>query len=406
MVERARAFFSSEKDHDPALDAQAAGDMSFFDIAGMDKAVAICACGRSGSVLLASYLDGHSDVILMPNLISHKIYPFFERYKSLTLREKLIAFPFFQTAETDNFLDFFGGDFPLVPSAYYAAVKALFEVHGSLSAEFLESRRAFFQFVHVAYCVALHRRPANPRPMIVYAQHMLDGELARRFIEDFPQGRFIQTVRDPITNSSRLAAHSLQRHGTLGPWYVISYLTFAGLPHPGMESCTTVIRFEDLHSSLEEVMRALACWLGLAYQPSLLDSTFHGRPYSWSNGTKTWTGKRLDAGDRESKHTFWSDRCLLFSLLNEDFVAWHYKCPAIFRSSSVRIVTCLLVWIIPLKIEFISARGLIKSLPSQGVRHAAKGIARLLFCRVGIMSLVAVELYRRIALGKKVLKLG
>ena len=329
MLERAGVFFSSAQATDPRLAAKAIDDMKFFDIAGMHRAVAICACGRSGSVLLASYLDGHGNVILMPNLMSRKIYPFFERYQFLTLREKLIAFPFFQTPETDNFLGFFGGDFPVGAASYHAAVDAVFEVYGSLPAEVLESRRSFFQFLHVVYAVALGRRPATRQPMIVYAQHMLDCELARRFIEDFPQGRFIQTVRDPITNSSRLAAHSLKHRGVLGPWYVISYLTFAGLPHPDLEYRTMVIRFEDLHACLEETMRKLAGWLDIPYSPSLLDSTFHDRPYSWSNGAKTWTGIRTDAGVREFQHTFLSDRCLLFLLLNEDFVAWNYPCPNI-----------------------------------------------------------------------------
>ena len=76
---------------------------------------------------------------------------------------------------------------------------------GNLPQEFLKSRRTFFKFLHVAYCVAQGRLPVKgPRPLIVYAQHYWNVGLARRFVEDFPQARFIHTVRDPITNSSRL----------------------------------------------------------------------------------------------------------------------------------------------------------------------------------------------------------
>jgi hypothetical protein len=404
MLERAGVFFRALENADfPPLVASKAEGMRRFDIAGMHRAVAICAAGRSGSVLLASYLDGHDDVILMPNLLSHKIYPFFERYQSWSLREKLLAFPFFQTAEADNFLDFFGGDFPIGAADYYAAVNALFEVCGSWPKETLESRKSFFKFLHVVYSVALGGRPASACPMIVYAQHMLDDELTRRFIEDFPEGRLIQTVRDPITSSGRLFEHSLQHRGFMGPWSVISFLTFAGLPHPGMESRTQVVRFEDLHLRLEETMRALAAWLGLSYSSSLLNSTFHGRPYVWRSGANVWSGVRPKAAMRDCRYTSVTDRWLFYALLNEDFVAWNYFHPKVFRHAPARILTCMLVLLIPMKMEFVSAGVLVKTLPAKGLRNAMNGMLRICLCRAGIVSLVIVELYRRIALGKKVL---
>jgi hypothetical protein len=254
----------------------------------------------------------------------------------------------------------------------------------------------------VAYWVALGR-PAAIRPMIVYAQHMLDDELAKRFVEDFPRGCFIQTVRDPITSSDRLFEHSLEHRGSMAPWSVISYLTFAGLPHPGMESRTQVVRFEDLHQRLEQTMRGLAAWLGLPYSESLLMSTFHDRPYMWKSGANVWTGVRSKPVVRESRYTSVTDRWLLFALLNEDFVAWDYPYPRIFRHVSARMLTCALILLIPMKMEFICAGALIKSRRKSGLRSATKGIARLCVCRLGIVFLVVTELYRRIVLHKKVL---
>jgi sulfotransferase family protein len=406
MLERACVFFRAEEaKNSQSLAAATIERLKHFDVAGMHRAVAICAYGRSGSALLASYLSGHADIILMPGLISQKIYPFFERYESMSLREKLIAFPFFQTPEIDNFLDFFGGDFPIGAADYYAAINAVFEIYGDWPVEVLESRRTFFQMLHVVYSVAQGRRPASRQPVIVYAQHLLDNELARRFIEDFPQGRFIQTVRDPITNTARSFKHNSSHFGLMAAWYVISYQTFAGLPHPGMESRTRVVRFEDLHLRLEETMRALVGWLGLSFSSTLLDSTFHDRPYLWRSGTQTWSGARPEAAIRDSQYTAFTDRCLLFVLLNEEFVAWNYPCPKIFRHASVRILTCILVLLIPLKMEIISGCELIKSLRSKGWRYGLNGIIRIFACRVGIMSLVVVELYRRIVLGKKVLEM-
>ena len=165
MLQHARALFRAEEAKDlQSLVASKIEDIRHFDVAGIERAVAICYLGNSGSHLLASYLDGHDDVIMLPLLVGDRIYHFFERYRSLSLHDKLIAYPVFQE-------EFFAPPFTVAAADYYAAVNALFEVYGNWPLKLLESRRTFFLFLHVAYCVALGRRPASPHPLIVYAQH-------------------------------------------------------------------------------------------------------------------------------------------------------------------------------------------------------------------------------------------
>lgn len=390
MLHQARALFRAEvAKHLQSLVASKIEDIRHFDIAGMERAVSICFCGRSGSMLLASYLDGHDDVIMLPTNRSQRIYQFFERYQSLSLYDKLISYPVFST-------DFFQGDFPIAAADYYAAVSALFEVYGNRSLELLKSRRAFFQFLHVVYCVALGRRPASPHPLIVYAQHEWDDQLARRFVEDFPQARFIHTVRDPITSCGRLFEDWRHRgvdqgRSTLAAWYVIRNITKGDIPHPGMESRTRAIRFEDLHLHLEKTMRAVVDWLGLPYQPSLLDSTFNGVSWVVRRKEKSWSGVRPEQAIRDSRNISFTDQGLLFAVLNEDFVAWDYPCPNIFKHAVVRVFTFMLVFLIPMKMEIIAARTLIKLGPSLrrgGFRYAIKGLVRIFICRVTIMSLL------------------
>lgn len=196
-LRRAYRSFDSEITRDlTALIASKVEDLRYYDVPNMDRVVAICYWGRSGSFLLASYLDGHGDVVMLPKSRGQWIYPFLEQYRFLSLREKLIAYPDFAEAME---APFFHGEFAISESDYYAAVGALFAVYGGYEREFLDSRRAFFVFVHVAYSLALGRRPANPRPMMVYAHHRMSDERGRAFIEDFPKARFLHTVRDPIT---------------------------------------------------------------------------------------------------------------------------------------------------------------------------------------------------------------
>ena len=151
-------------------------------------------------------------------------------------------------------------------------------------------------------------------------------------------------------------------------------------------------------------MRSLAHWLGLPYRPSLLDSTFNGVPWVVKQGTISWSGPRPEQAIRDSRNISFTDRGLLFSVFNEDFVAWNYPCPNIFKHALVRILTCMLVLLIPMKIEIIAARTLIKERPSLrrgGFRYAIKFLVRIFICRVGIMSLLAVDLCKRLVFQKK-----
>jgi hypothetical protein len=57
-----------------ALESEKLDLLQHYDVPGMETAVAICYWGRSGSLLLASYLDGHDDIVILPMLASEAIY--------------------------------------------------------------------------------------------------------------------------------------------------------------------------------------------------------------------------------------------------------------------------------------------------------------------------------------------
>jgi hypothetical protein len=89
---RANALFRAEQAQDlRSVIAEKAEDLRHYDVLAMDRVLAILSWGRSGSLLLASYFDGHDDVIMLPEICGWKLYEFFERYRSLHLRDKLVA---------------------------------------------------------------------------------------------------------------------------------------------------------------------------------------------------------------------------------------------------------------------------------------------------------------------------
>src|SRR6185437_13874002 len=187
------------------------------------------------------------------------------------------------------------------------------------------------------YHLALGRRPLSSRPLIVYAQHSWNDQLAKQFVEDFPQAQFIHTVRDPITTCGRIFDRWLTGRGFSSPRYVISHLIRADIPHTGMESRTRAIRFEDLHLDLERTMRAVADWLDLPYRSSMLDSTFNGVTWVVERGTMSWSGINPMQAVRDAKNISFTDSGLLFAVFNEDFVTWDYPCPNIYKHAVVRV---------------------------------------------------------------------
>ena len=162
------------------------------------------------------------------------------------------------------------------------------------------------------------------------------------------------------------------------------------------------MRFEDMHLRVEETMSTVVDWLGLPYRPLLLESTFSGRPWTVTRGTTTWSGAQPAQAVRDCRNVSFADRCLLSAVLYEDSAAWNYPCPKVFRHAPARILTCLLLLLIPMRMEVILAR---RALSSQDMREVGKGLVRFCIGRVQIMLLPTVDLYRRLAFRMRVLPL-
>jgi len=400
LLERSRALFDSEQAVAArALAVRAVCAMRQFDLAGMQRVVGVLPYGKGGGLLFASYLDAHDHVISLPAYLSCYTYQFFDRYPTLSLREKLLCYPFL---DEGHFNSFFHCDYSVKVADYLAAVDAACEVYADRPAEFLQSRAVFFRLLFVVYCVALGRVPASSRPVIVYEQHTRNEVLASYLREDFADVHYIHTVRDPITNCGRTFEYAFKGDGLRASVNAVQSLTLGDESHLGMKSRTLAVRFEDLHLRLQETMQAVADWLGLPYRPSLLESTFSGRPWTVTQGTTTWTGARAAQAVRNCRYSSFSDRCLFYAVQYENFSQWNYPCPGIFRHPAVRILTCLLLLLLPMRIELITARSVFSS---RDVRIVGRGALRLCIQRAQIMALLSVELYRRLTHGVDLLPL-
>jgi hypothetical protein len=390
-----------------------------FDPPAMMRAAALCHCSRSGSLLLASYFDGHPDVVTLPLLCGEHLYRFYDEYAQVSLWEQLLVFPTFAATVNSLEADLFQ---TVAPADYYAAVRALQECHGERPGAEGGRRRQFFQFVHAAFAVACGRAPANAAPLMLYAQHWRDQSLARRFVEDFPQGKFVHTIRDPITSidswfdrTTDLHLAEDGGHPELSAQYlnpaasaILSFLEW-DRPHTGFAATSRAVRFEDMHLAPEALMRRLANWLGIEFAPILLQSTWNNRPYVVKSGGVSWCGPNPANARRRSRNFNGADRLLMFALLHENFSRWNYDSPRAMRWLPVRLATIALLWVVPTSLEQRNARLVWQrqAVPAWrlGRRRFACGAAPFLVLRrLRMMTGVAVEFMARLAGRRRVLE--
>lgn len=432
LVREAEEGFRGAQSDD--LRAEVAQDMEelrrHFDFQGITQVVAIEPWGRSGSILLASYFDGHEDVMALPALRSNGIYIFFAAYSPLSLREKLIAYPLFDESHDPHSdaagcgRSLFEGPFAVDRRRYLAAALAVCAVYEALPPQFANSGKGFFIAVHVAFFRALGRRPRTPTPLIICAQHERDNPTATHLVDDFPDVRFIHTVRDPISAVDRLfdwffdpkllpdrqpTAAERAREGdarparyisVLAPWMVLRLMIDAGRPHRGTAGRTRVVRFEDMHHRTGEIMRDLAAWLGLPFSAALTESSFAGRLYVVSRDGKGWSGARREKLKRESRNLSRKDRGLIYGLFHDSFAAWGYPYPKSFDYRLVRLAAILFGALWPTRMETIVSkaawrRRIWPSLKQGRWRIPADTLARIAFSRAAIVYFAVREIFRQ-----------
>jgi hypothetical protein len=356
---------------------QARRRLGHYDAPAIAQAVSLCFWGRSGSWLLQSYLDGHEHLLILPRNAGHQLYAFLLEFPALSIWDRLIAYPLYTEVREGPEGALFAGESPIAAADYYAAVHGLYSLYNDRPDAWLNSRRRFIQFLHVAYGVATGVQPGTSTPLIVYCQHWPKDEYAQSFIGDFPGGRFIHTIRDPISTIDSWyerqielqtfilehRPHLIARYlGPISSHYLdpsgqtMRSLLRADRAHSGLEASTRAVRFEDLHLAPEATMRRVADWLGIPYRPCLVESTFNGMPYLHRSGNATWVGANPRNAERRARNLSAADRWLLFALLHENFSRWNYASPKILGRRWVRLGVIATLLLLPMKMELLNIK--------------------------------------------------
>lgn len=122
-------------------------------------------------------------------------------------------------------------------------------------------------------------RPSKPTCWAAFAARMLmmPGQI-ERFFHDYPDGKFISIVRDPVSWFASAKKHEPTIYGELRESvYLWQCSTVAALQlKQKFARKVLLVRFEDLVADTQTQMRHMCEFLHIDWAPSLLSPTFNG----------------------------------------------------------------------------------------------------------------------------------
>jgi hypothetical protein len=313
--------------------------------------VSLVTTGRTGSDLLQSLLDSHPEVLTFNGILR-----FYVEFVPVSL---CMAHESFEVL--DVFDEFVGHFIHRFNSLYdYVERKdklgkdrkqvlvldtSEFRRHAvNLMADQEPSKRNILLAILGAYNLCLSRDLLETRILFQHSHHFDELDL---FLKDFPGTSVLVTTRDPratfvsgIENWRRFS----QNHDNQAHLFVyIKRILEDSEPCKLRGVRYAAVRLEDLMR--EDTMRAIAAWLAISYQPSMLESTWGGlhwygdrlssdslKPVGWApdrsyNGWRERLGPvdkyvlnyvmydRLRHYDYQSRRVRWWDALLIPALL-------------------------------------------------------------------------------------------
>ena len=275
----------------------------------VNNPIFICGAPRSGTTLLSDLLDGHSKLLVFPN--ETHILQYFKAYQGearriFFLRDYLFTHDIlFYTSR------YYQEEFNKYLTAMYGVSAAwdLSPINGKTFIEtytsFLKEKEISLEVVYKAMAVSLFNSYTSSGeityPESFVEKRPLDNEISAIILkEQFPKARFIHILRDPRT---RYASAKKRRIGNIkGFKYCprlngkdfarghaeISMLSFALAKRNKilLGDDYLVIRYEDLTSRPNEVMKVVADFLSLPWEDVLLMQTRLGKKVSSASSFK------------------------------------------------------------------------------------------------------------------------
>ena len=341
-----------------------------YEVAGLERVVAVMTYMRSGSGLMSSLLDSHPNAIATPDCILTGFYEFWDEYGHFPTTELVPTFvdyygTIFDAREPTkcpragkdfgtyaNYTNLGPGQDECMVVDRETFEKVMLDIIGGQETV---SRKLFFQALHVAYSRAIGQEAQNP--IIAYGLHIAKPEIIKQFLQDFPQAKFLQMVRDPISALGS-TFRSRINHGITNPLLGVGVVTGAlyhGIPVPLNNAANwRSVKLEDLHQKPGETMKKLSDWLEIPWDDSLLASTINGKQWWNEKNTISISGfSPAVAAQRFEEFIPAFDRIKLDILLGFKSRVWGYSKRGWTRSRFAQFLALPLI-LLPFRLERIS----------------------------------------------------
>jgi protein-tyrosine sulfotransferase len=257
----------------------------------LQNASFIVASGRSGSTLLRSLLDNHPQLVVWPFEWSY--FTAFNEYAAgrparFLVRDLVAHFRQTEFSQLELYAADLGGRTYQLDAINQ---QLFFEQLRQYDADYV-TRREFLQLTMHAFVAALGRS-SSPSRFVVTVNQPCDA-----LLEDFPDARILAMIRNPLHTyvsvkryyfkSADLstvdrcavyrprAANSRFRYGLLETAVAPIVFTYDWIGRHRADARIHDVRLERLQSNPERVMREVADFLGVTYDPSLVRPTILG----------------------------------------------------------------------------------------------------------------------------------
>lgn len=292
---------------------------------GVENVFAVQNWGRSGSTFVQSLFDDHPQVLSTPNFYSrHYFMAWAATIGRLTDPEKIDAFlRVFRQWWDPGLVDATAGLHRLGSERNEIAGVERAKLEGylraALAGERPITRRRLFEAAHLAYALARDQRIASSGLQILYPVHGEERAVAAALLEDFPEARFVHTLREPFSNVASLARH-LRFNGLddREDAFITSirllflreglrsgrrFTIFSDRPYFAWLATSEqaqILRLEDLHRAGSHAIGEVANKLGLSDFCGLGSSTWDGK--RWWNRPESGSESNLGQSPARSEY--------------------------------------------------------------------------------------------------------
>ena len=263
-----------------------------------DKLIALVHFGRSGTGLLHSLIDGHSEVSALPSI-------YFSEYFDHATWMKIIADGW--DGMVDRFMAIYDVLFdassavPIISKSIQMlqniGIKEGMANVGDQRDEVLRVDRKlfcselirlmgfydelnaflFFKLVNAAYGKAIS--DLNPKSLIFYHIHNPDTYAQLNFLRLVPEAKWIMMVREPIQSLESWANRDKEKnwHSKISNNILSMLLEVDNIIYHKQES--VAVRLEDLKEQPHKTIPALCKWMGIKEEDSLYEMTAQGKKW-------------------------------------------------------------------------------------------------------------------------------